>query len=156
MAEENIILTREGYNKLEKELDFLKNEKRREVAKRIKHAREFGDISENAEYDEAKNEQAFVEGRIQEIEHLLRNAEIAEESEDDVVAVGKTVTLFDKENEEEITYHIVGSAESDPLDFKISNQSPLGKAIIGKRVGDDIEFEAPIGKVEYKIVSMKK
>ncbi|AZR74675.1 transcription elongation factor GreA [Anoxybacter fermentans] len=156
MAEE-IILTREGFKKLEEELNHLKNVRRREVAKRIKHAREFGDISENSEYDEAKNEQAFVEGRIREIEHLLRKARIAEEeSEADVVSVGKTVTLKDLDNNEEITYSIVGSVESDPLNYKISNESPLGKAIIGKKVGDIVEFDAPIGRVRYRIMALKK
>lgn len=151
---EEVILTREGFEKLETELQHLKSVRRREIAKRIKQAREFGDISENAEYDEAKNEQAFVEGRIREIEQLLRNAQIVDETESDLVGLGKTVTLKDLDADEEVKYHLVGSAEADPLNNKISNESPLGKAIIGKNVGDIVEIDAPIGIIKYEILSL--
>lgn len=156
MADETI-LTREGFEKLENELNQLKTVKRREVAKRIKQARELGDISENSEYEDAKNEQAFLEGRIREIEQMLRNARIADEDiAGDVVHFGKTVTLYDIENDDEIAYSLVGSAEADPLDYKISNESPLGKAIMGKKVGDVVEFEAPIGLIKYEIKKIEK
>ncbi len=152
---EDIILTREGFDKLENELQHLKTVRRREVAKRIKQAREFGDISENSEYEDAKNEQAFVEGRIREIENLLRNARIAEdEVAEDIVHVGRTVTLKDLENGEDITYSLVGSVEADPLNYKISNESPLGKAIMGKRVGDVVDIDAPIGIIRYEIIGL--
>lgn len=154
---EEIILTREGFDKLETELQHLKTVRRREVAKRIKQAREFGDISENSEYEDAKNEQAFLEGRVREIEQMLRNARIIDdEVADDVVHLGRTVTLRDLENEEVITYSLVGSAEADPLNYKISNESPLGKAIIGKKVGDIVEIDAPIGIIKYEITRMDK
>lgn len=152
---EDIILTRQGFNNLESELQHLKTVRRREVAKRIKQAREFGDISENSEYEDAKNEQAFVEGRIREIEQILRNARIAEETvADDIVHIGKNVTLKDMENDEEITYYIVGSAEADPLNNRISNESPLGKAIIGKKVDEIVAINAPIGIIKYQILRL--
>lgn len=154
---EEIILTREGFDKLETELQQLKTVRRREVAKRIKQAREFGDISENSEYEDAKNEQAFVEGRIREIEQMLRNARIIDdEIADDVVHLGKIVTLLDLETNEEITYSLVGSAEADPLDYKISNESPLGKAILNKKAGETVEIDAPIGIIKYKIIKIEK
>lgn len=154
---EEIILTREGFDKLELELQHLKTVRRREVAKRIKQAREFGDISENSEYEDAKNEQAFLEGRVREIEQMLRNARIIDdEIADDVVHLGRTITLKDLENDEIITYALVGSAEADPLNYKISNESPLGKAIIGKKVGDVVEIDAPIGIIKYEINNIQK
>lgn len=154
---EDVILTREGFDNLENELQQLKTVRRREVAKRIKQAREFGDISENSEYEDAKNEQAFVEGRIREIEQILRKARIAEEKvADDIVHIGKNVTLKDLEKNEEITYFLVGSAEADPLNYRISNESPLGKAIIGKKVDDIVEIDAPIGIIKYQIISLAK
>ncbi|MCG8512781.1 MAG: transcription elongation factor GreA [Halanaerobiales bacterium] len=157
MAEE-ILLTQEGYDKLEKELDNLVYVKRREVAKRIKTAREFGDISENSEYDDAKNEQAFIEGRIKEIENMLRNARIVTDDEitGETVNLGTTVELKDKETQEEFAYTIVGSAEADPLNFKISNESPIGKAILGHSVGDVVKVEVPSGLMEYEILSIEK
>lgn len=157
MAEE-ILLTQEGYDKLEKELDNLVYVKRREVAKRIKTAREFGDISENSEYDDAKNEQAFIEGRIKEIENMLRNARIVTDDEitGETVNLGTTVELRDKETQEEFAYTIVGSAEADPLNFKISNESPIGKAILGHSVGDVVKVEVPSGLMEYEILSIEK
>ncbi len=157
MAKE-VVLTEEGYEKLEKELDYLVNEKRREIAKRIKVAREFGDISENSEYDDAKNEQAFVEGRIKEIENMLRNAKVVknEEVSDHTVNVGTTVKIKDTDNGEIFNYTLVGSAESDPLKNKISNESPIGKSIIGHKIGDKVKVEVPTGIMEYEILSIEK
>lgn len=157
MAEE-VLLTEEGYENLEKELDHLINVKRREVAKRIKVAREFGDISENSEYDDAKNEQAFVEGRIKEIENMIRNARIVKDEDvnDETVNIGTTVKLKDVDSGEEFTYTIVGSAEADPLNNKISNQSPIGKSIIGHKVGDVVKVEVPSGITSYEILFIKK
>lgn len=153
---EDIILTREGFEKLEEEVQHLKSVKRREVAKRIKQAREFGDISENSEYEDAKNEQAFVEGRIREIDQLLRKARIVETvGEDDEVYLGVTVTLRDTDRDEEITYTLVGSAEADPLDNKISNESPVGRAILGRKVGDVVSINAPIGTIKYEILAIQ-
>jgi transcription elongation factor GreA len=155
---EQVMLTEEGFEKLEKELDYLENEKRREVAKRIKVAREFGDISENSEYNDAKNEQAFVEGRIQEIKNMLNNAHVVKDDEvtDKKVNLGTTVVLHDLDNEDEISYTLVGSAEADPLNYKISNESPIGKAILGHAIGDKVKVETPGGQVTYKIISIKK
>ena len=155
---DQVMLTEEGYEKLENELDYLENEKRREVAKRIKVAREFGDISENSEYDDAKNEQAFVEGRIQEIKNMLNNAEVVKDEDvtDKEVNLGTTVMLHDLDSDEKISYTLVGSAESDPLNHKISNESPIGKAIFGHAIGDEVTVETPAGEVNYEIISIKK
>ncbi len=157
MAEE-ILLTQEGYEKLEKELHNLIHVKRREIAKRIKSAREFGDITENSEYDDAKNEQAFIEGRIKEIEIMLRNARIVKDDEitGDTVTLGTTVELREEETGEEFAYTIVGSAEADPLNFKISNESPIGKAIIGHKKGDTVKVDVPSGMMRYTILSIEK
>ena len=157
MAEE-VLLTEEGFEKLEEELNHLVNVKRREIAKRIKVAREFGDISENSEYDDAKNEQAFIEGRIKEIENMLRNARVVKEDEinDRTVNIGTTVRLKEKESGEEFNYTIVGSAESDPLKNKISNESPIGKSIIGHTIGDIVKVEIPSGIANYEILAIKK
>ena len=153
-----VLLTEEGYEKLEKELDNLVNVKRREVAKRIKVAREFGDISENSEYDDAKNEQAFIEGRIKEIKNMLRNAKVVKDDEvnDKTVNIGTTVKLKDIDSDENFSYTIVGSAEADPLDFKISHESPIGKSIIGHKIGDVVKVEAPSGMISYEILSIEK
>ncbi|MFP4047350.1 MAG: transcription elongation factor GreA [Bacteroidales bacterium] len=158
MVDKEVLLTEEGYRNLEEELDYLVNVKRREVAKRIKVAREFGDISENSEYDEAKNEQAFVEGRIKEIQNMLRNAKVVKDDEvsSESVSIGTTVRLQDEDSEEEFSYTIVGSAEADPLNFKISNESPIGKAILGHSVGDNVKVEVPSGITSYKILSIEK
>ncbi|MGM0446428.1 MAG: transcription elongation factor GreA [Bacillota bacterium] len=155
---EQVLLTEKGYEKLEDELEKLTTEKRREVAKRIKVAREFGDISENSEYDDAKNEQAFVEGRIKEIKHIIDNAKIVknEEISNDKVNLGTTVRLHNIDEDEFVTYKLVGTAEADPLDYKISNKSPIGKAIFNKTVGEKIEVEVPKGKIHYEILSIKK
>jgi len=152
------MLTEEGYEKLENELEYLETEKRREVAKRIKVAREFGDISENSEYDDAKNEQAFVEGRIQEIKNMINNAHVVKDEDvtDKKVNLGTTVMLHDLDSDEKISYTLVGSAEADPLNYKISNESPIGKAILGHGIGDEVTVETPAGEVNYKIISIKK
>ena len=155
---EEVLLTEKGFEKLEEELDHLVNVKRREVAKRIKVAREFGDISENSEYDDAKNEQAFIEGRIKEIENMLRNARVVKDDEinDKTVNIGTTVRLKEKETGKEYTYTIVGSAESDPLNNKISNESPIGKSIIGHTIGDLVKVEIPSGIANYEVLAIKK
>lgn len=155
---EKVMLTEEGYKKLENELDYLKNEKRREVAKRIKVAREFGDISENSEYDDAKNEQAFVEGRIQEIKNMLSDAHVVKDEEvtDKQVNLGTKVMLHDLDSDEKISYTLVGSAEADPLNHRISNESPIGKAILGHVIGDQVKVDIPAGEVNYEIISIKK
>jgi len=158
MAEQQVMLTEEGFKKLENELEYLETEKRREVAKRIKVAREFGDISENSEYDDAKNEQAFVEGRIQEIKNMLNDAHVVKDEDvtDKQVNLGTTVMLHDLDSAEKISYTLVGSAEADPLNYKISNESPIGKAILGHAIGDQVKVETPAGEVEYEIISIKK
>lgn len=155
---DQVMLTEEGYEKLEKELEYLENEKRREVAKRIKVAREFGDISENSEYDDAKNEQAFVEGRIKEIKNMLNNAHVVKDEEitDKKVNLGTRVMLHNLDSDEKIRYTLVGSAEADPLNHKISNESPIGKSILGHAIGDQVKVDTPSGQVEYEIVSIKK
>ena len=158
MSEQQVMLTEEGFEKLENELEYLETEKRREVAKRIKVAREFGDISENSEYDDAKNEQAFVEGRIQEIKNMLNNAHVVKDEDitDKKVNLGTTVMLHDLDSDEKISYTLVGSAEADPLNYKISNESPIGKAILGHVIGDEVTVETPAGEVDYEIISIKK
>lgn len=157
MGKQNI-LTLEGLAKLEEELDFLKSKRRAEVALRIKQALAFGDISENSEYDEAKNEQAFVEGRIAQIENILKTAKVIDEDDilTDVVSVGSKVTLQDIEFGDITEYSIVGSAEADPLNLKISNESPVGKALIGKPAGSLVEIAVPDGVIKYEILSIKK
>ena len=158
MGEKEILLTQEGYKNLEKELDYLKTEKRGEIAERIKVALGFGDLSENSEYDEAKNAQAENEGKIAELENKLRYAKIIDESEIDTktVQVGNVVKLYDEEFKEEVTYTIVGSTEVDLANSKISNESPIGSALLGKKKGEIIEVQAPAGIAKYKILSIKK
>jgi transcription elongation factor GreA len=151
------ILTLDGLKKLEEELNSLKN-KRTDVAERIKQALAFGDISENAEYDEAKKEQAFVEGRILQIENILRTARVIDEDDiqTDMVNVGSKVTLKDVEFGDEVEYTIVGSAEADPMNLKISNESPVGKALVGKVPGESVEIAVPDGMIKYKILAINK
>jgi len=158
MAEEKKhYMTVEGKQKLEEELEYLKTEKRKEVVERIKVARSFGDLSENSEYDSAKEEQAFVEGRISTIEKMIRNAVIIEEDQTDtsVVGLGRTVKFIELPDGEEEQYTIVGSAESDPLEGKISNDSPMAKSLFGKRVGDKVTVNTPGGDMEVEILEVK-
>ena len=151
-----VILSKEYLEKLEDELEYLKTKKRPEIAEKIKVARSFGDLSENADYDEAKNEQGEVESRIMKIEDMIRNAKTIEVVENsDTVGVGNTVTLFDEEFEEEVEYKIVGTAESNPLEGYISNESPVGEAIIGHKVDDRVEVETPNGKMYFVIKGIK-
>jgi len=147
-----------GLAKLEEELEYLRATKRAEVAQRIKQALAFGDISENSEYDEAKNEQAFVEGRIAQIENILKTAKVIDDEDinTDIVSVGAKVLVKDEELGDEMEYTIVGSAEADPLNMKISNESPVGKALLGKKVGDVVEIVVPDGMLKYKILQIKK
>lgn len=154
--EKEVLLTREGLRKLEKELESLKTVKRREVAARIKQALEFGDITENSEYDDAKNEQAFVEGRIAALERMLRNARVVDESEVDEsrVSLGCWVRLKDVETGEILEYMVVGSAEADPLEAKISNESPVGRALMGQPVGTVVSVHAPDGIIRYEILAI--
>ncbi len=158
MTNKEFILTPEGVMKLEQELIHLKTVKRREVAQRIKQALAFGDLSENSEYDEAKNEQAFIEGRIVSLENMLKNAKIIddEDIETDSVSVGSIVKILDVEFDEIIEYTIVGSAEANPSQNKISNESPVGKALIGKGVGDEVTVNVPDGIIKFKILEIKK
>lgn len=158
MSEKEVLLTPAGLKKLEDELEYLKSVKRKEVAERIKLAISYGDISENSEYEDAKNEQAFVEGRIITLEKMLRNARVIHEEEVDiqVVSIGSTVKVRDVEFKEDVEYVIVGSAESDPAENKISNESPVGKALLGKKVGSSVEVQAPAGKIEYEILEIHK
>lgn len=155
-AEKVYPMTEEGKAKLEQELEHLKSVKRKEVVERIKIARSFGDLSENSEYDSAKEEQAFVEGRIGTLETMIRNAKIIEEDSMDpsVVSLGKTVVFVELPDGEEEAYTIVGSAEADPFEGKISNDSPIAKSLIGKRVGDQVNVITPGGDMSVKIVSI--
>lgn len=151
-------ITYEGLKKLEEELDYLKLTKRKEVAEKIKEAKSFGDLSENSEYDEAKNEQAIVEAKILELETMLKNVEVIDESEitTDKVAVGVKVLVYDFEDDEEVEYQIVGSSESDPSQCKISDSSELGKNLIGHKVGEVIEFEIMGFTNKYEIRAINK
>ena len=158
MEEKKELLTQEGYDKLEQELEYLKTVKRKEVAERLKIAIGFGDLSENAEYDEAKNEQAKLEEQIIKLGEKLRNAEIIDESQIDlnIVTVGSIVKLYDYDFEEEVEYTIVGSSEADPFEGKISNESPVGKGLIGARVGEELEIQAPDGAVKFKVLEINR
>ena len=157
MAEENavnrVVLTPDGKRKLDEELNELKTVKRVEIAKEIEVARSFGDLSENAEYDEAKNEQARIEGRIRDLEEMLRNAEVVDQAGQPagVVGVGSAVRVFDLEYEEEDTYTLVGATEGDPSKLKVSTESPIGKALIGARVGEVVEAQTPGGVIKLRI-----
>ncbi len=152
------ILTVSGLRKLEDELTDLKVNQRKMIAQKIKEAREQGDLSENAEYDAAKDEQRDIEARIEEIEKILKNAEVVDEDEagTDVVSIGSRVTLWDVEFEEEVVYNIVGSTEANSLKGKISNESPLGKALIGSKAGEVISVESPSGVVKYEVRAIEK
>lgn len=152
------ILTDEGLKKLEDELEQLKTITRKEVAEKIKVALSFGDLSENSEYDEAKNEQALVESRIAQIEAMLKTLKFWDEHEisNDIVSVGSKVRLFDKEFDEEVVYQIVGSTEADPMQGKISDESPVGKFLLGHKVGDVVEVETPGGICLYEVLEITK
>ncbi len=157
MVDKEVLLTPEGLQKLESELETLKTVKRREVAQRIGAALDFGDISENSEYDDAKNEQAFIEGRILTLEKLLRNARLIEEDDDSdeaVVSLGKRITLKDLQTDDVFEYRLVGSAEADPAESKISNESPVGQAIIGKTPGTIVEVDVLDGTLQYEILKV--
>ena len=157
MEEKEVILTQEGYDKIEKELEFLRTEKRTEIAERIKVALGFGDLSENSEYDEAKNAQAENEVRIVELENKLRHAKIIDEKDIDTetVQVGNTVKVLDMEFDEKVEYTIVGSTEVDLAENKISNESPLGSALLGAKKNQVVEVNAPGGVIKYKILAIK-
>ena len=158
MEEKEVILTQEGYDKLEKELEYLKTEKRVEIAERIKVALGFGDLSENSEYDEAKNAQSENEIKIAELENKLRHAKIIDEKDIDTktVQIGNTVKLHDMEFDEDVEYTIVGSTEVNLAENRISNESPIGRALIGAKKGATVDVEAPAGIIQYKILSIKK
>ena len=158
MADKKNILTYEGLKKLEDELQDLKVNRRTEVAEKIKEAREQGDLSENAEYDAAKDEQRDIEARIEEIEKILKNVDVVDEEEVDLdkISVGCAVVLYDVEFDEEVEYKIVGSTEANSLAGKISNESPLGAALLGKGVGDEVVVEAQAGNMEYKVLKIDR
>lgn len=152
-------LTRERLKELEEELNYLKTTREKEVAEQIKEARSFGDLSENSEYDEAKNEQAKLYGRIAEVENILSHAVVIDESAEQeragVVGLGCTVKVRDLDLEEEATYAIVGSQEANPMQGRISDESPIGRAILGRRVGETVTVEAPAGSVQMKILAVE-
>ena len=156
-----VILTPEGFKKLQAEIEELSTNGRREVAERIRVAREFGDITENAEYDSAKNDQAYLEARIATLEERLANARVVTKREITAaqkageVSVGTTVKLKDMNSNKQVEYHIVGSAEADPAEMKLSNESPVGKAIMGHKKGDVVEVSAPRGAMKFKIMEVK-
>ena len=154
--EKQFPMTAAGKQKLEDELDFLKTIKRKEVVERIKIARDFGDLSENAEYDSAKEDQAFVEGRISTLESMIRNAVIINENESnkDIVRLGTTVTFIEVPDGDQESYTIVGSAEADPLEGRISNDSPIAKSMIGRTIGENVKVLTPGGEMEIKILSI--
>jgi transcription elongation factor GreA len=153
----DVVLTREGYQALKREIDDLSTRRRREIAERIKLAREFGDIAENAEYDAAKNEQAMLEARIAKLEERLASARVIEKREisKDVVSVGSKVRLRDVDAKQTVEYRIVGSAEANPAELKLSNESPVGKAILGRKKGETVEVTTPRGSLKYKILEIK-
>lgn len=155
---DSVVLTTKGVRELEEKLDYLKTVRRLEIAEEIKQARAFGDLSENAEYDEAKNEQARIEGEILNIEKMLRNASIVDEEEVDVqkVNIGAIVKVLDKTYDEEEEYQIVGSAEADLNKNRISNESPVGRALLGKKIGATVKVDTPGGKATYKILDIHR
>ena len=156
--EKKNLMTYAGLKKLEDELHDLKVVRRKEVAGKIKEAREQGDLSENAEYDAAKDEQRDIEARIEELEAILKNAEVVVEDEADTerINLGCKVLVYDEEFDEEVEFKIVGSTEANSLQGKISNESPLGKALIGAKVGDNVSVEAPAGMMEYKVLKIER
>ncbi len=156
--EKKNIMTYEGLKKLEDELEELKVVKRKEVSQKIKEAREQGDLSENAEYDAAKDEQRDIEARIEQIEKILKNAEVVVEEEVDLgkISIGCKVRILDEEFNEELEYKIVGSTEANSLKGKISNESPVGRALIGKKVGDEVAVETQVGELKYKVLEIQR
>jgi len=158
MGNKEVLLTYEGLKKLEEELEYLKGEKRKEIAERIKQALAFGDISENSEYDDAKNEQAQNEARIMQLDAMLKNAAVIDEDDVDtkVVNLGTIVKILEIGSKDEYEYQIVGSTEADPASSRISNESPVGRALLGHRVGETVEIEVPGGKIKYKITDIHK
>ncbi|MDF2628714.1 MAG: greA2 [Symbiobacteriaceae bacterium] len=157
MSEKEVLLSLEGLKQLEQELFTLRTAKRLEVAERIKQAREYGDIAENSEYEDAKNEQAFIEGRILVLEKMLRNAVVIDEpaAGSEVVVLGSSVVLKDLEYQDQLEYTIVGTTEADPTHNRISNESPVGRAIMGKGVGAIVEVDAPDGTIKYEVLAVK-
>jgi transcription elongation factor GreA len=153
----DVILTPEGYEKLKQEIEHLRGDKRREIAERIRVAREFGDIAENAEYDDAKNEQAMLEHKIAQLEDRLAAARVIDAGDIDtsVVSIGSKVRLRDLDAKETVEYRIVGSAEANPAEQKLSNESPVGKAIMGRKKGETVEVAAPRGALKFKILDIK-
>ncbi len=159
---EDMLITKEGLKKLKEELDFLKSTKRSEIAQRLKEAISYGDLSENAEYEEAKNDQAFIEGRILELENQIKNAKLIVEgavakssARGKIIDIGSIVTVRNKTDDDEAeTYTIVGSMEADPIEHKISNESPIGKALLGREKGDMVDVMAPAGKFKYEILKV--
>ena len=153
-----MLYTQEGYDLLVKELNYLKNEKREEIKEAIAVARSFGDLSENAEYDEARNDQAKTEARISELEELIENAVIVDEESIDtsIVNIGSTVKVLDIEENEEVEYSIVGSIEADPFANKISDQSPIGRGLVGSKIGDTVSVEVPDGVITLKILEVTR
>ncbi|SDK88135.1 transcription elongation factor GreA [Natronincola ferrireducens] len=158
MTDKEVVLTAKGLKKIEDELEHLKTVRRKEVAERIKQAIAFGDISENSEYDEAKNEQAQVEERIMKLEGMLKKARVIDEDDINIeqVSIGTTVQVKDLEFDEIVEYTIVGSAEADPYELKISNESPVGKALLGKKVGHIVEVQIPDGTTKYEVLKIEK
>lgn len=158
MVGRDVFLTPEGLNRLENELNDLKTINRKEIAERIKHALAFGDISENAEYDQAKNEQAQLEEKISKLEDMLRNAKIIHEDEitTDKVSVGSRVKVLDIEFDEETEYTIVGSAEANPYSGRISNESPVGRSLLGKKIDDIVDVQVPDGVIQFKIIDIMR
>lgn len=156
MSEQDVILTREGLQQLEDELENLRTVKRTEVKERLKEAIALGDLSENSEYDDAKNEQAFMEGRILELEKMIRNAKVIEEGEQqaDVIRVGSLVTVKDIEFDEITEYRLVGTVEADPMNNRISNESPVGRALLGHKAGEIIDVEVPAGVIQLEIIEI--
>jgi transcription elongation factor GreA len=154
MTQQQTYLTREGEQKLKAELAELTGPRREELAQRLRSAIQMGDLSENADYHKAKEDQAFLEGRIQEIEYILRNATIIEKTRTDIVAVGSTVTV-QEDNYDPETYYVVGAKEADPRKGKISNESPIGRALMDHKVGETVEAETPGGKVKFKILKIE-
>ena len=158
MSEQDVILTREGLEQLEQELENLRTVKRTEVKERLKEAIALGDLSENSEYDDAKNEQAFMEGRILELEKMIRNAKIIEDGQmqEGTITVGSLVTVKDIEFDEITEYRLVGTVEADPMNNRISNESPVGRALLGHKAGDIIDVEVPAGVIQLEIIEISK